>query len=109
MSEMQGESLKIKTSILKIIDGMLCSSLPQIFETKEHKIKLINTVFSCVGNDDNDDNDDIVKKLKETIQTTLKEHIIKTLRDRHDEYVKVVANTIIDYAKIVDSTVKQAK
>lgn len=109
MSEIQGESLKMKTSILKIIDGLLCSSLPKIFEQNERNEKINNTIFNCIGNvgDNGDDDDAILNKLKETIQTTLKEHIIKTLGDKHDDYVNIVANTLIDYAKIVDEKVRK--
>ena len=105
MSITQGESLKIETSVLKVIEGLLCSTLPKIFEPLDRKKQLNNTVFSSIGNGTVDD-EVILKNLKETLITTFLEHVKKILVNQRKELVYVVTSSIVDHAKLVDEKIK---
>ena len=107
MSTTQGNSLKITTSVLKVIDGLLCSTLPKIFESPERKEKLNNAVFSCIGNG-GEDEETILKNLNETIITSFLDDVKRLLKNEkvRKALVDDVANAIIDHAKLIDEKIK---
>jgi hypothetical protein len=109
MSKIQGESSKMVQSILKIIDGKLCSSLPKIFKPDDRQAKLNNTVFSAVGSGGDDDDTIVLKNLTETLMSVFLDLVKKSLIDNREELVDLVTNTIIDDSKLVDEKVRQAK
>jgi hypothetical protein len=108
MSKVQGESSKMVQSILKIIDGKLCSSLPEIFKPDDRQAKLNNTVFSAVGSG-GDDDAAVLNNLTETLRSVFLDLVKKSLIDNREELVNLVTNTIIDDSKLVDQKVRQAK
>jgi hypothetical protein len=108
MSKVQGESSKMVQSILKIIDGKLCSSLPEIFKPEDRQAKLNNTVFSVVGTG-GDDDATVLNNLTETMRSVFLDLVKKSLIDNREELVNLVTNTIIDDSKLVDQKVRQAK
>jgi hypothetical protein len=108
MSKIQGESSKMVQKILKVIDGKLCSSLPEIFKPDDRQAKLNNTVFSAVGTG-GDDDATVLKNLTETLQSVFLDLVKKSLIDNREELVDIVTNTIIDDSKLVDQKVRQAK
>jgi hypothetical protein len=108
MSKVQGESSKMVQSILKIIDGKLCSSLPEIFKPEGRQAKLNNTVFSAVGTG-GDDDVAVLNNLTETLRSVFLDLVKKSLIDNREELVNLVTNTIIDDSKLVDQKVRQAK
>ena len=108
MSKIQGESLKIENETFKIIDGSLCGSLFEILKPAPRQNVLNITVFSTIG-PGADDYNTIVQNLTSTFQTTYLDHIKESLTDNKAELIDAVTNSMIDYCKLVDEKIKQAK
>jgi len=108
MGDIQGNSKKMENSIIKLLDGLLCSSLPEILEQEDRKKIFVNTVFSIIG--DVDDNEEVIlEKLKEKIQTDIKEHIIALLTNKREYYTDIVSKALIDNIKLMDEKERQKK
>jgi len=109
MSKTQGDALKMETSILKVMEGILCSSLSKIFEQDGRNEKLNNIIFSCIikGENKGEDDDTIIKNLKETLQKMFLDKVKEILTKNRDYFVNIVANEVVAYANLVDENVKK--
>ena len=102
MTTKEAKQEKIKTSVLKVIDGLLCSNLPKIFEPLDRKEKLNNAVFSIIGNGEENE-EAILKNIKNTLIKTFLDHVKEVLKNHREDLVFVVTSSIVDYSKIIKS------
>lgn len=109
MSRTQGFGLEIEKQTLKMLDGKLCDSLPEILRPDDRKNQLNTMVYGIINNNPNNNYDTIVEDLSSTTISTYKDHIIQVLHNNKDEFKYVVINALIDHCKRIDEFAKRKK